>query len=120
MLLDEKRAQWQELAEEVMSGMQEWRAQHPKATFQEIEEALDERLAKMRARLLQDVAQASAAADLSAMEGAERPRCPQCGAALEARGQEMREVTTTRQQTVRLRRSAVRCPACGTGLFPPG
>jgi hypothetical protein len=34
---------WQKLSEEVLVGMKDWRMQHPKATFQEIEEALDER-----------------------------------------------------------------------------
>ena len=38
-------AKWDELAEEVLSGMKEWRLQHPKATLREIEQALHERLA---------------------------------------------------------------------------
>jgi|GEM_PF-1287802 len=41
-------AQWEALAAEVLSGMKEWRLQHPKATLPEIEHALDERLAKMQ------------------------------------------------------------------------
>ena len=45
-------AQWEQLAEEVMSGMKEWRLQHPKASLREIERALDERLGKMRARMV--------------------------------------------------------------------
>ena len=32
----EKR--WQELSEEVLSGMKKWRPSHPKATFREIEQ----------------------------------------------------------------------------------
>ena len=32
--------------EEVMSGMKEWRLQHPKATLTEIEITLDERLGR--------------------------------------------------------------------------
>lgn len=55
---------WEELAEEVMSGMKEWRIQNPRATLREIERALDERLAKMRVRMLADVALASEAAEL--------------------------------------------------------
>lgn len=47
---------WQKLSEEVLVGMKEWREQHPKATFTEIEEALDERLGRLRARMLQDSA----------------------------------------------------------------
>ena len=43
-------ARWHEETEKVISGMQEWRLQHPEATFREIEQALDEQLGKMRAR----------------------------------------------------------------------
>ena len=41
---------WNELAENVMTGMAEWRVQHPRAPLRAIEAALDERLARMRAR----------------------------------------------------------------------
>jgi hypothetical protein len=44
-------ARWRELSEEVITGMAEGRAQHPRATMQEIEAALDERLAHVRAWL---------------------------------------------------------------------
>ena len=117
---DDFDAVWQQLADAVMSGMKEWRLQHPKATLREIETALDERLGKMRARMLEDVALASAAADVSQTSEAERPRCPTCGAVLAARGQPIRELTTHFDQTLRLKRSYTVCPACGTGLFPPG
>ncbi len=113
-------AKWDELAEEVMSGMKEWRLQHPRATFREIEQALDERLAKMRARMLQDAALASAAADIKAAVEAERPVCPQCGARLEGRGTAVRRLTTQHNQTVALTRSYGVCPQCGAGFFPPG
>ena len=113
-------AKWSELAEEVMSGMKEWRLQHPRATFREIEQALDERLGKMRARMLQDAALASAAADLKGAQEEERPVCPACGAQLEGRGTALRELTTQHNQTVRLTRSYGVCPQCGAGLFPPG
>lgn len=38
------------MSEELMmlTGMMDWRQQHPKATLREIEEAIDERLAKLR------------------------------------------------------------------------
>ena len=67
--------QWHELAEEVLSGMKEWRLQPPKAKLREIEAALDERLGKMCARMLQDAALASAAADIQALQAAEWPVC---------------------------------------------
>jgi predicted RNA-binding Zn-ribbon protein involved in translation (DUF1610 family) len=113
-------AKWDELAEEVLSGMKEWRLQHPKATLREIEQALDERLAKMRARMLQDAALASAAADIKVAEEAERPHCPVCGARLEGRGSAVRQLTTQHNQTLELSRSYGVCPQCGAGFFPPG
>lgn len=116
----EMEARWRELSEEVFTGMAEWRVQHPRATFSAIEAALDERLATVRARMLQDVALASAAANLTSTGAAERPRCPECGHVLEAHGQEERTLRTTYERPVTLRRSYARCPACGVGLFPPG
>lgn len=115
----ELEARWRELTEDVLTGMKEWRLQHPKATLRQIEEALDEHLAKVRARMLEDAALASAASDLSAAGVGERPACPHCGGRLEAHGQDTRELTTTGHQTVRLTRTYAVCPACGAGLFPP-
>ena len=115
----ELEVRWRELTEDVLTGMKEWRLQHPKATLRQIEEALDERLAKVRARMLEDAALASAASDLSVAQAGERPLCSECGGRLEARGQETRELTTTGDQRVRLTRTYAVCPACGAGLFPP-
>ena len=113
-------ARWNELAEEVITGMKEWRLQHPKATLREIERALDERLAKMRARMLQDAALASAAADIQTAAEEEHPVCPECGARIESRGKQERQVTTLHNELLRLERSYGVCPACGAGVFPPG
>jgi len=55
MRIEDLDTHWHELAGEVMTGMKEWRLQHPKATFREIEAALDERLARLRARMLEDL-----------------------------------------------------------------
>lgn len=108
---------WRELSEEVLSGMAEWRAHHPRATFQEIEAALDERLDKLRARMLEDAALASAQADWR--EGA-AARCPECGQALKPVGKHTRRLQTRGRQEVTLTREYGECPACGNGLFPPG
>lgn len=120
MWIQETEARWQQLAEDVMTGMKEWRLVHPKATLKEIEAALDERLAKVRARMLQDVALASAAADLKAAGVEERPDCPECGRPLEDQGQDKRTLTTHYNQRIELTRSYALCSACGTRVFPPG
>jgi uncharacterized protein with PIN domain len=108
---------WQRLADEVWTGLAEWRTQHPKATLAEIEAALDERLADLRARLVQDLALASAATDLRASP--ECPSCPECGRPMQAAGRFTRHLTTRHERPIALTRSYARCPACGAGLFPP-
>ena len=116
----EVEGSWQELAEEVILGIKEWRLQHPKATLKEIEEAVDGGLAKARARLMQEVALASEAREVSSFSGDGGPQCPQCGRRLESRGQSTRSLTTNYDQSISLKRSYGVCPVCKTGLFPPG
>lgn len=118
--LDELEQRWQPLSQEVLHAMQEWRRQHRRATFQEIESSLDAQLARLRAQMLQDLALSSPSADLPTMNEAERPRCAGCGALLEAQGTQTRTLVTEHDQTVELVRSYATCPECGAGLFPPG
>ena len=110
-------ARWRELAEEVLTGFRAWREQHPTASLTEIEDDLDRRLYRMRARLVEDAALRSAAADLG--RTAARPVCPRCGARARADGREVRRLTTSGDEVLTLRRSRARCPACGGGFFPP-
>lgn len=117
---DEFDRRWNKLAQEVLSGMCDWRVQHPTATFAEIEEELDKRMARMRAGLLEDLAMASAAAEVSGSQPKERPRCPTCGGELQERGKHVRKLTTHGEQTVQLTRSYGYCPTCEVGFFPPG
>ena len=112
--------QWSEAAESVWTGMADWRAAHPTATFSEIEAALDERLNQVRARVLADLAMASAASDVAGASREERPRCERCGGALQARGPSERTLLTQGGAEVRLRRSYAACPRCQDGSFPPG
>jgi hypothetical protein len=111
---------WQQLSEEVLVGMKEWRLQHPKATFVEIEEALDERLGRLRARMLQDTALASTSSDWSQAPSEERPKCSLCGTPLVVRGKKTRRMQTQGGQEVTLSRCYGVCPTCESGLFPPG
>lgn len=114
---DDFDGRWSAEAGAVLSGFKAWRLQHPRATLSEIEAALDARMAVMRARLLEDAALASAAADLR--QGA-AVRCPQCGERMAVRGPETRTLTTTHEQPLALRRHYAVCAACGEALSPPG
>lgn len=118
--LDELEARWQPLSQEVLHAMQEWRRQHRRATFQEIESSLDAQLARLRAQMLIDLAMSSPSADLPRLSEAERPRCSACGCLLEAQGQQTRTLVTEHDQPLELSRSYATCPECGAGLFPPG
>jgi DNA-directed RNA polymerase subunit RPC12/RpoP len=115
-----RQADWDALAAEVFTGFREWRVQHPRASFKELETALDARWARARARILSEAALASAARDVGSMPVSERPVCPDCGGRLESAGPEERVLTTTYEQAIPLRRSAARCTACGRRVFPPG
>jgi hypothetical protein len=117
--LDELEARWQPSSREVIRAMKDWRRQHPKATFNEIESALDAELARLRAEMLRDLALTSPTADLTQTPAAERPMCPACGAPLEAQGQQARTLWTEHDQAIELQRNYATCPQCGAGLFPP-
>jgi hypothetical protein len=113
--------QWEVLAAEILSGMKEWRLQHPRATLTEIEAALDERLSRLRARMLEDAALASAAADWSEdTEGP--PLCPQCGQLMERYGgAPVRNLQTQGGQRLELKRHGETVHAvhpAGWSFFP--
>lgn len=112
---------WQELSVQVQEELAAWRRAHPRATLTEIETATTAALQQLQAQYLRDLVAASPTADLSTLPAADRPRCPTCGGALEARGQQTRTVLTPGQATpLPITRSYAVCSACGTGHFPPG
>ena len=113
-------ARWQALSYEVLSKMKGWRLEHPRATFSEMETALDERLDRQRARMLEDMALASEVADLRLVPPAERPACAQCGTRLGPRGKGKRHLQTEGDQEIVLNRSYGVCPTCKVGFFPSG
>ena len=114
---EELQKPWQEQAEEAMAAVAQWRVAHPKATLAEIEHAVDERLNRLRARLIEQSAQASAAAGSEASQGLV---CQECGQPLQARGKARRTWQTQGGQQVEVERTYVTCPQCGGGFFPPG
>jgi hypothetical protein len=118
MEIKQAEQRWREISEDVITGMREWREQHPQATMREIESALDERLARLRARMLQDTALSSRARDWRG-EG-EGVKCPECETKLELRGKQKRYLQTHGGEEMELSREYGKCPNCGVGLFPPG
>ncbi len=67
------------LSYDILTGMREWRLQHPDATLTEIEQALDERWYLVRARMLAELALQQEAADAAWQIAGAVPVCPLCG-----------------------------------------
>jgi RNase P subunit RPR2 len=111
---------WEAASKEMLTEMKAWRRAHPRATWAEMEQELDRRLRQLRGEMLEDMAQASALADVRALAEAERPVCPHCRAHLGPRGQETRTLRTDGDHEITLTRSYAVCPHCHTGFFPPG
>ena len=106
------------LSDDILTGMHEWRLQHPDATLTEIERALDERWYRLRARMLQDLALDREAANWHS-KTADRPICPDCGRTLIRRGRQVRQLKTHGGHALTLTRSYGYCPSCKKGHFPP-
>ncbi len=118
-MADDQDQEWRAISEDIVTGLWEWRLQHPKATLAEIEAAVDTRLARLRTKLLQEAALASAAADWSATPATERPSCLHCQTPLVARGKQPRRLQASGGRDIVLDRTYGVCPTCGGGLFPP-
>lgn len=109
------RDRWLAEAAARFASLDAWRQAHPKATWAEIETAIDAQLGPLRAQVLGDTAMASDATDLRG----ERPVCPDCGARLTPAGPRRRTLRGEQDVALDLERTYARCPACGSGLFPP-
>lgn len=109
----ESDATWDRQAAEARQTLERWRTAHPAATLNEIEQEVDHQLAHVRARLVAAIA-------VTHPEAEGPPRCPDCGVPMHWDGERTRHLTTTHDHTIHLTRRYARCPACGTGLFPPG
>src|SRR5437899_3839683 len=114
---EDLQKRWEEQGEEMFAAVAQWRAAHPHATLAEIEHAVDEQMHRLRARMIEQAAQASAAAESEANQGLV---CEQCGQPLQARGRAKRRWQTHGGQQVEVERTYVTCLQCGGGFFPPG
>jgi uncharacterized protein with PIN domain len=112
--LPEKQAEWNKVAAKVIEEVAEWRESHAEASFVEIEEAIDQRLAKLRSQMLKDSSQ-----EQVIKEAGDSPNCAECGVRLQKRGKRSRRVLTERNENLELERDYLVCPKCGVGFFPP-
>jgi uncharacterized protein with PIN domain len=89
-----------------------WRSTHPRATLAEIEVAVEEHIARLRAQLIDE--------QTAAGFREERPLCRECGTTMVPQTRSTRTVILPRDAPLELERSYLVCPQCGAGLFPPG
>jgi len=89
-----------------------WHSIHPRATFAEMEVAVEAQLERIRAQLLTECA------DGTFVD--ERPLCSQCGSTMKRKTKAKRTVLLRGDQPLELERSYLVCPECGHSLFPPG
>lgn len=101
-----------DLMDHVRRDLAAWHATHPRATFAEIETAVEAHIADLRATLVHERANAA--------WQDEKPACPHCGTTMTVRSRSTRTVTLQGEEAITMDRAHVICPACGTGLFPPG
>jgi len=117
MKKEELEQEWNGRSAEIMAGVAQWRAAHPKATLREIEAEIDQQLSGLRAKMIADTANQSARAR---WEGAEGEVCPECRAKLIKKGKKKRGLLTKDGREIELERDYGVCAACGRGFFPPG
>jgi len=112
--------QSQQLFDEIISGMKEWRASHPKATMREIEVEARKRVSRLEAHLIEESALGGQAKEWAGKPLEERPTCVNCGEPLVARGKQKRRLQATMGREIELERTYGTCPKCEAGFFPPG
>jgi NADH pyrophosphatase NudC (nudix superfamily) len=101
-----------DLFDQVQRELASWRSTHPRATFAEIERAVEQQIEQLRAHMLAENAEAGF------LE--ERPLCPKCGATMTPRVQSTKRVVVQGDRALDLERTYLVCRSCGEGLFPPG
>jgi hypothetical protein len=109
--------------DEIVQRLWEWRADHPQATFDEIDEEVSRQFAVLQAQMVESLSQPGRSRPGSGAApavGDGPPACPQCQTAMQGRGQRRRRVPTRQGQEVVLQRPYAVCPVCGAGRFPPG
>ena len=117
MNAEEMSQQWQQSSQQASEAIAQWRQAHPEATLAQIEAAVDEQMNRLRAHMIEEVAQASPLEQAESEQGART--CPQCGARMQARGKHRRRLQTQGAQQVTLTRQYLSCPDCGYSFFPP-
>jgi predicted RNA-binding Zn-ribbon protein involved in translation (DUF1610 family) len=98
-------------AEDIGRELREWRRAHPTASLSEIDAEVERRYRELLTETVEELAH---------QEQGTEEACPHCQHPMQRRGQQVRTVQGRGGKTIALQRAYYTCPACGTGLFPPG
>jgi uncharacterized protein with PIN domain len=98
--------------QQAQRALASWHSTHPRATLAEIEMAVEEQIAHLRAQLTRERTDAGL--------GEEHPLCHKCGATMVPQTRSTRTMILPHDVPLELERSYVVCSQCGAGLFPPG
>src|SRR5258707_7380425 len=100
----ERSAQMQQVSAGLRDvlGISQWRKEHPKATWAEIEAAVDERMNHLPAQLIQEEVQMGESEKRDQQPEAERPKSATYAKQPLARGEQTRFIPTTRRVAVKV------------------
>jgi hypothetical protein len=113
---EQQRRRRQKLVEEAagtIDSLLEWEAAHPEAALLELETELQRLRHRLSESWLRDVV-----AERAQRSAAQPVACPECGAAMPAKGRKSKSVQTLVGEVTEARVYHY-CPACERGLFPP-
>jgi rubrerythrin len=105
-------------AQAVLAEIAAWGREHRRATLAEIEDAVDERLGRLRQQLVEEQIAAHGLAE--EVPSSEPWVCPDCGEVMRSHGTKPRTLRTKQGGALELERTYWWCPRCRAGLFPPG
>lgn len=112
--------EWLNKSEKILRDVKEWRKEHRKATFVEIEAEVHRRMVALEAELLEDAVQESESRSWGRGSTQQAPECPDCHVPLLARGEKTRRFQGNGGQTIKISRTHGSCPKCGQHFFPSG
>jgi len=112
---EKAKAELQQAIGQMYDELWQWREAHPQASFDEIAGQVTPRRRAVVAEMLKALAGQHGLGQ--AVEG---QLCPECGGAMEYKGEPKREVEHYLEGETELRRAYYYCPQCESGLFPPG
>lgn len=111
---EKAKAEMEQAFEQMWEELQQWRAEHPEASFDEIAGQVTPRRRALMGQLLAHLA--CQHGDGEVVEGLP---CPDCGQAMSYKGTPRREVEHLEGE-MEIARAYYYCAHCDSGLFPPG